>query len=447
MIRSALLWNFLLIFAQSVSLYGVVEFQHIKNRQVAQFELTEIILDLSSRDSLYLLDRWIELSPKSFKNIDFTKAYLLAADRNLERKDTNNALIFYIKSYQSLDKNYSDKITAAYKVSLLLYAQKKRPEALFYINRAIAQLKKNTHPFRSQIKSLKRRIVWRYFSRLEYLPDNAISAVSFDGDDVWIGMWSGGVARFSRSGARLDLFNARNTAIPSNYIRDILIQPTKVWVTTDRGLAFYDKATGKWTQIPFFNGFKLKRLIFDGTYIYVATLFKGVYRSIDGVSWENIVSRHSVLDLKKIDDELYIGTPENGIYRYHNSVIEEFLPKISAKTIISDINPKFLWIGTYGQGLLKVNRSNGKIVQTFTKAELGSDYIESLLLVDQTLWIGTLESGVIVYDLKSKDWESIALKEGLPGMDITTITQENEFIWFGTLAGGIGIYLFQDKEG
>ncbi|MGL4394398.1 MAG: ligand-binding sensor domain-containing protein [Brevinema sp.] len=437
------------MFSQT-SLFANVEFQHIKNRRVAQFELTEIILNLSSRDSLYLLDRWREISPRSFRGLDFTKAYLVAADRVLENQNTNTALQFYIKSYQALDKNYFDKVVSAYKASLILYAQKKRPEALFYIKRATSQLKhfkKEPHPFQYKIASLKRRIVWRYFSRLEYLPDNAISAITFDGDDVWIGMWSGGVARFSRSSSQLDLFHVRNAAIPSNYIRDILVQGDKVWVTTDRGMSFYQKTTGTWNKVSFFNGYKLKRLIYDGQHIYVATLFRGVFRSADGVNWQNVIPKQSVLDLLKIDDELYIATPERGVYRMVNGVTEQFLPEISAKTIVTDINPKFLWIGTYGQGLLRVNRATGKIVQTFTREQLGSDYIESLLVVDKKLWIGTLESGVKVYDPRSKDWESISLREGLPGLDITTITKENDYIWFGTLAGGIGIYLFQDKEG
>ncbi|MGL4560774.1 MAG: hypothetical protein ACRCV0_00595 [Brevinema sp.] len=448
MTRYTLLLIFFLILNKG-NLNAFVEFHHIKNRKIAQFELTEIMMDLLNRDSLHLLDRWHEISPKSFKGLDFTKAYLLAGDRSLERKDTNNALLFYIRSYQAIDKHYADKVIASYKASFLLYAQKKRPESLFYINRACEQIKtlKETHPFASRIQSLKRRIVWRYFSRLEYLPDNAISAIEFDGDDVWIGMWSGGVARFSRSGSRLDLFNIKNATLPSHYIRDILVQPDKIWVAADRGLTYYQKSTGKWNLVSFFQGLKLKNLIFDGTYIYVASLFRGVFRSADGVTWENIMPKQSVLDLLKIDDDLYIGTAERGVYRYSNSKIEEFLPKISSKTMVADRNNKFLWIGTYGHGLLKVNRHNGKIVQTFSKKELGSDYIESLLVVDDKLWIGTLESGIMIYNLKSKNWESLSLREGLPGLDITTITRENGYLWFGTLAGGIGIYLFQDKEG
>lgn len=430
-------------------MFAVVEFQNIKNRKVAQFELTEIMTDLLDNNSLHLLDRWREISPKSFKNLDFTKAYLLAGDRVLQKKYSNQALLFYVKAYQTIDNNYADKITAAYKASMILYAQKKRSEALFYINRAIEKmdLLKTKHPLSSEIYSLKRRIVWRYFSRLEYLPDNAISAVEFDADDVWIGMWSGAVARFSRSASRLDIFNSKNSAIPSHYVRDILVQPDKVWVATDKGMAYYLKSNGLWTQIPFFKGMKLKNIIHDGHSFFVATLFKGVYQSQDGISWNNIIPKKSVLDLLKIDNELYLGTPEEGVFRYlENGQLEQFLPNISAKTIIIDENPKFLWIGTYGQGLLKVNRANRKIVQEFTKKELGSDYIESLLLVDNKLWIGTLESGVSIYDLKTKKWSSLSLRDGLPGLDITTITRENEFIWFGTLAGGIGIYMFENEK-
>ena len=425
--------------------YSAVTFEQIKNRKIVQFELTDMILDLSSQKKVDLLATWVELSPDSFRKLNFSKAYLDAADKLIRRNLTNQALILYIKSYQTIDKETSIKVEAAYRAAFFLYAQKKRSEALFYINRAVEELirLKGEHRLSKDIFYLKRRIVWRYISRLDSLPDNAISTIEFDGDDVWIGMWSGGVSRFSRSTSRLDIFNARNTKLPSNYVRDILVQKDKVWVATHCGLAYYNKTDSKWYNIEEMKNYKLKTISHDGSYFYVSTLFKGVFRSIDGKTWKNIVPSHSVLDILHVGNDLFIATPEKGVLVYRGQKAESFLPNISAKIIIRDLDPDTLWIGTYGQGLLKVNKNSGKILEEYGTKDIKSDYIESLLLIEDKLWVGTLESGASIYDIKKKKWTSFGLSEGLPGLDITTITRENQHIWFGTLAGGIGIYLFQ----
>jgi len=429
--------------------FSIIQFENIKNRTISQFELTEIIVDFSNNDNnLSLLEKWKELSPKSFKDVDYTLAFLRAGDRSIKKGNTNQALTLYIKAYQQLDRKIVNKVEAAYKSALYLYAQKKRSEALFYINRSIEEMIKIKlqHKLIENIFYLKRRIVWRYFSRLEALPDNAISAVEFDQDDVWIGMWSGGVGRFSRSSSILEIFNPRNSKLPSFYVRDILVQDDKVWIATHCGLAYYNKAKATWHVINKLQNLKLKSITFDGQFYYVATLFKGIFRSKDGNNWENIIPKKNVLDLLNIKNEMYIATSEQGIYHYSdNSGLRKFLPDISAKVIIKDYNNKYLWIGTYGQGLLKVRRDDGKIIEHYTEKEIGSDYIESLLLVGNNLWIGTLEAGLNIYNFKSKKWKRIRLQDGLPGLDITTITRENKYLWFGTLAGGIGIYLFEEK--
>ncbi|MGL4676199.1 MAG: ligand-binding sensor domain-containing protein [Brevinema sp.] len=428
--------------------YANITFENIKNRKIVSFELTDIILDLSLNDSIETLDRWRELSPSSFRRLNFTKSYIDASTRLLRLNETNKAIQGYIKAYQYIDKEYHLKIEAAFQVASLLYAQSKRSEALFYINRTIELLvkydKKNTkHPRTKDIFSLQRRVVWRYFSRLDFLPDNAISTVEFDNDDIWIGMWSGGLGRFSRSQLQLDLFTPKNTALPSYYVRDILVRNDKIWIATHCGLGYYQKNNSSWHQVASMKNYKFKTISHDGEFFYAATLFNGVFRSKDGLAWDNIIPRHSILDILHTDQSLFIATPERGVFVYKDDKLQPFLSNISAKTIIEDNDGMTLWVGTYGQGLLKVNKKTGEIHERFGQKEMASTHIESLLLIDDQLWIGTLAAGLSIYNTKKKTWTRLGLSEGLPGLDITTITQENDHLWLGTLAGGIGIYLFR----
>ncbi len=312
--------------------YAGVTFENIKGRQIASFELTDIITALSAEDKLENLERWVEMSPGSFKGLNFTKSYIDAGDKMLAQGSTNDAVRAYIKAYQVIDRNHELKITAAYKASFLLYAQHNRNEALFYINRAVENLiRQGNHELVKDIFYLKRRIVWRYFSRLDSLPDNAISAVEFDGDDVWIGMWSGGLGRFSRSQSQLDLFNVRNTELPSNYVRDILVKDDKVWVATHDGLAYYQKSDASWHKVDSMQNYKFKTISCDGGYFYTSTLFNGVFKSADGITWENIIPKQNVLDIFKSGDNIYIATPSS-VLIYKDGAVSGFLPGVSAKT-------------------------------------------------------------------------------------------------------------------
>ncbi len=391
-----------------------------------------------------MLERWVAVSPSSFKGLNFAKSYIDAGDKMLSLGNTNAAVNAYIKAYQVIDKNYELKVDSAYKASFLLYAQQKRNEALFYINRAVENLARlGDHPLLKDIFYLKRRIVWRYFSRLDSLPDNAISAVKFDGDDVWIGMWSGGLGRFSRSQSQLDLFNIRNTELPSNYIRDILVMDDKIWIATHEGLAYYQKNDATWHRVDSMQNYKFKTIGFEDGYYYTSTLFNGVFRSADGVEWENIIPKQNVLDIFNSGGDIYVATPESGVLLYRDGALSRFLPGVSAKTIIEDPAGRHIWIGTYGDGLLKVDKRNGAVSERYGSKDISSDYVESLLVIDGKLWIGTLEGGLSIYSTDTKKWEKFILQDGLPGLDITVLTQENDHVWMGTLAGGIGIYKFQ----
>ena len=95
-VRYILILGLLIVFPKIN--YSAVTFEQIKNRQIVQFELTDMMLDLSAQKKIDLLATWVELSPKSFRNLNFSKAYLDAADRLIRRNLTNQALILYIKS-------------------------------------------------------------------------------------------------------------------------------------------------------------------------------------------------------------------------------------------------------------------------------------------------------------------------------------------------------------
>ncbi|MGL5254996.1 MAG: hypothetical protein ACRC9L_08405 [Brevinema sp.] len=431
---------FILLMMAPVALFSLT-FNDIKGRVIRQYELADIMMDLGLKNDLASIERWKMLSPSSFKGLDFTRAYMLAADRHLQDSQTNLAMDAYVRAYQQIGK-HAEKPRAAFMASFLLYATDKRAEALFYINRALEIVGKDAD-FENKMNDLKRRITWRYFSRMDNLPDNAVSVIAFDGDDVWIGMWSGGLARYTRSAGVIDIFTPKNTELPSPFVRDILVKPDIVWIAMHSGLAYFNKQQNTWRVIPEFTRLSVKRLIEVNGTIYAATLYRGVFASTNGgASWQNIVPNKTVLDIAHTEGKLFIATAEQGVFIHENGSTKALIGEnLSVKSFFVDTNST-IWMGTYGKGLFHINVKDGRIIKQYRENDLGSDYIETLVRVDGVLWAGTLDAGAAY--LEGRKWKRLGLRQGLPGTALTTIVREGEHLWFGTLSGGIGIYLFKE---
>ncbi len=153
-----------------------------------------------------------------------------------------------------------------------------------------------------------------------------------------------------------------------------------------------------------------------------------------------------------LDDNSIIGTYRGGIqfaddnWSLKNSK-ENFLQNINlTSTEISSIQlqqDSLLWIGTYNDGLNKINLNDGKVTHPFSKDPPASAVINSLYEdIDGNLWIGTRNGLQII--TKENDTirlnSATSLSAGLSDNDVLCF-EEDECgnMWLGTRNGGLNI--------
>lgn len=87
---------------------------------------------------------------------------------------------------------------------------------------------------------------WRAWTEKEGLPWRVVSsiAISPSTGDKWIGLFGGGLARFS--GGRFDHFNQFNSGLVNDVVYGVAILDDMVWVATTAGISSYHTVTGEW---------------------------------------------------------------------------------------------------------------------------------------------------------------------------------------------------------
>lgn len=300
------------------------------------------------------------------------------------------------------------------------------------------------------IIDFEKKIRWSYINKSNGLVDNSISSIYFDGDDLWVGLWIGGVMRFTRSSGKRVNFTTRSGLV-SSYVRDINIDRENVWVATFNGVGRYDKQKSMWynyNAIPGIANQKIKTIKITENKIYFGSLGKGVaVHDRFGDKWKliskkNGLSGNYIVAVEQDENNMLFGTLFNGLNIYsigEDKIILKFdsnngLRENTVKDIINRKNK--WWIASYKKGLAIYN----KITKVWKSLDLpdNSAYINCIAFKENSLWVGTLGKGVYIYH--NEKWGNINMDHGLSSNEITTIEFEEDYVWFGTLQGGISIY-------
>ncbi len=87
----------------------------------------------------------------------------------------------------------------------------------------------------------------RSWTEKDGLPWRVVTAIDVDPNtgDVWLGLFGGGVARFS--GGRFDHFHQLNSGLVNDVVYGIAIQGDNVWCATTAGASRYNTKTKEWT--------------------------------------------------------------------------------------------------------------------------------------------------------------------------------------------------------
>jgi len=95
----------------------------------------------------------------------------------------------------------------------------------------------------------KRTGKFRSWSEKDGLPWKVVTGIDVDPKtgDVWLGLFGGGLARFS--GGRFDHFHQLNSGLVNDVVYGVCMEHDNVWAATTAGASRYNVKTGQWTII------------------------------------------------------------------------------------------------------------------------------------------------------------------------------------------------------
>lgn len=262
-------------------------------------------------------------------------------------------------------------------------------------------------------------------NRSDMTESNAFSMCEDYLGNLWIVGWDSGVFCYNKSSGQFRnyLTNNRKPLIKGriHIIREI--EPGRFMLGSDSGLTCFEPETGAYYTYSFQQN--IERSLSDNFVydvcrdreggLWIATYFGGVnYLSPNNACFSsrncNIASgRGRVISkfCEGSDGWIWIGTDDGGLFRYKSAedrlepvIVDPQIPALNIHALLVDGD--YLWIGTYSNGLYRVNTHNLEDRVHFTRfSDRPGDWNESVYAlykdVAGILWIGT-KTGIYTYD-------------------------------------------------
>ncbi len=282
--------------------------------------------------------------------------------------------------------------------------------------------------------------------------DTNISALYLDRDDLWLGTWTGGIARYSLPLKDLSVLRESRDSLRVEKISGFegLVQEIRIAGYSD--LYNYDKKTSRFTKNTPEDMGRINSLVFFQNRLYASTVNRGLWVEVEGSGWSRIGDSKRNLDrinrlVASIDDKsLLIATASDGIVAFNGRTFSnwrEEYPDFRGRNITAIAEREdYILAGTYGEGVYLLDRKRGTS-QHFDKEQedLLSDYVLTVSLDGDYALVGTLGGGVSAWRRNRLDsdirWIPLGLEEGLNSLDVTDIAVYNNNLYIAVLGQGI----------
>jgi len=220
-------------------------------------------------------------------------------------------------------------------------------------------------------------------------------------NNVWIGTWANGLYRWNRKSGLIAHYipsQSRYNSINSLYVWDLLEDRNgNIWIATmGGGLNFYNSATGLFSHYVNNEDDTQSHVVLNNQ---VWCLFQ----DNKGYLWAGSHGGLSRIDTETMEASHFFN---NGFQKAKNA--------LWVSSVNGDQSGN-LWLGTYGNGLIKFNTKNFEYAIIDKDKGLESNVIDGVLLDNRNrVWMST-NSGISVFDVQSNVVENYLFDEGLQG--------------------------------
>ncbi|PQJ20807.1 two-component regulator propeller domain-containing protein [Tenacibaculum sp. SG-28] len=152
------------------------------------------------------------------------------------------------------------------------------------------------------------------------------------------------------------------------------------------------------------------------------------------------------------DAVIWIGTNRGGLHFYDSTKATiKFIPEsvsLDIRAILDDEdNPNILWLATYGDGLIKFDKTTRDLSKYNWSSENKKELPIALSMVHfkERIWIGTKNRGFICFNRNTETFETPKFQGKLESNTIRGMVAEKEHLWCSTNRG-LSLLDFETKK-
>ncbi|MEM2900868.1 MAG: hypothetical protein QXT63_08765 [Thermoplasmata archaeon] len=261
------------------------------------------------------------------------------------------------------------------------------------------------------------------------LPEDEINAILVDGNIVYVGTASEGVARFSKSQSSFMSTWSTDNELANNNILSLASDDKMVYIGSEDGVFRYNKNTNAFVSpltmdsglvsntinslcLAEYNG---EEFIFIGTDEGISKYSKKEDRVLATYNKNSGLYSDNIKDMVFKDGRLYaIGFKEG-----YDAMNDWYLPRI----------------------LMVINCTNGVMNAYYDERNGLARYANALAVKDDAIMIGTMKDGIYKLDTNSNSVSKISsLGNSLSHFTITSIISDDRNIYYGSKHGEIMVY-------